>query len=184
MNKGKAVNAKKVLIRNSKQSLPKTKQENEEKTVKIAKSTEKISKCEENDDFELPELYSALKLAKKIEEIGNYKKNKSSFNKNDNKIEKLAIDEKVTKKMNFPYDQAIYRDLIQLNSHGHQNQCLINKNKVFSNEKDLEPNLADFSDNYVVRERFYKPNVNSLNKGLTNCNNNNLKLYNILRIHE
>lgn len=87
----------------------------------------------------------------------------------------------MSRKVNFSHDQAIYKDLIQLNSPVLQNQPNTIK-KVPSIQKDREPNLSNFINDYTVQERFYKPELTAINRTLTNTNNS-LRLYNVLQIH-
>ncbi|XP_019880414.2 uncharacterized protein LOC109608427 [Aethina tumida] len=180
MNKQKSFDHKKKLVRNTAEKVSNAIVQDQHSAKKIHTETKQIeSKSEKTTDeklFELPRLYSSLRLSKKIDEVNSQKPKSTVDSKKD-----LAIDEKVSRKVNFSHDQAIYKDLIQLNSPVLQNQPNTIK-KVPSIQKDREPNLSNFINDYTVQERFYKPELTAINRTLTNTNNS-LRLYNVLQIH-
>ncbi|KAF7265208.1 hypothetical protein GWI33_021319 [Rhynchophorus ferrugineus] len=106
-----------------------------------------------NKEFHTPEMQSTLKISKSVDSVTKPRNTLgvSAVNKNE-----LASEEKVSKKVNFPYGQFVFKDLIPLCSEGTKSVPLIvNRGPVL--QKDPEPKLNNFIDNEVKEgnKQFY-----------------------------
>lgn len=94
MNKQKSFDHKKKLVRNTAEKVSNAIVQDQHSVKKIHTETKQIeSKSEKTTDeklFELPRLYSSLRLSKKIDEVNSQKPKSTVDSKKD-----LAIDEKV-----------------------------------------------------------------------------------------
>lgn len=86
----------------------------------------------------------------------------------------------VTRKVNFPYDQPIYRDLIPLTTVQHAQPVVTSRGPIL--QKDKEPMLANFIETKKPPIYYCLPKVKLENKGmLIDCNS--LRLYHNIDKH-
>ncbi|XP_018567489.1 uncharacterized protein LOC108908065 [Anoplophora glabripennis] len=189
MNKAKKTEYKKILVRNTEKPVSKSKVVIEEsKTSLKTACTENIApqkkpdkpiekRCEVSEtNLDLPELYSTLRISKKIDNVVKPRKTKSCSDVD----KKLAVDEKVTKKVNFPYDQTVYKDLIPLTYRKVQMQRPPSRPPL--PQKDIEPVLSDFLTprQSTEKQSFYAPTVKvEIEPVIISCDN--LRLYRTLQ---
>lgn len=193
----KKVDFKKTLVRNTvqtnrKPNLVTTSVKSKSKTNN--RTLQENAPTRDNCKIDKPELQSTLKLTKNIDEIVKHKLTKSIT-----ETAKLAIDEKVffpyftllliifnvfkvTRKVNFPYDQNIYKDLIPLEI-DHCKSPTVIASRAPLPYKDKEPVLSDFSKKKIVPKYYCLPNVNIENRATTVLSNN-LRLYHIIEKHD
>ncbi|KAJ8942950.1 hypothetical protein NQ314_009863 [Rhamnusium bicolor] len=189
MNKPKKVDYKKTLVRNTERPVSKCKlvvadsqttlkDETIKKVVTQTKIDKSVDKASETTTAKLdsPELYSTLKLSHRIDNIVKPRKTKSC---SDVEKKKLAVDEKLSRKVNFPYDQPIYKDLIPLTCNRVQSQPVIASRGPLP-QKDKEPVLSDFIEARKIPNYYYLPTVKIENKPIT-ISNDNLRLYKLLQ---
>ncbi|VEN57374.1 unnamed protein product [Callosobruchus maculatus] len=122
-----------------------------------------------------PELHSTLKLSKKIDDIVNARRIKSC---SDVDTKKLAVDEKISRQVNFPYDRAIYKDLIPLTSEKCSSQPMLSSRPPMP-QKDKEPVLSDFIEPKKTCNYYFLPSVN-IETPSSIAGSDNLRLYRIL----
>ncbi|KAJ8951728.1 hypothetical protein NQ318_012579 [Aromia moschata] len=115
---------------------------------------------------------------KRIDRIVEPRKTKSC---SDVDKTKLAVDEKVSRKVNFPYDQPVYKDLIPLSCNKIPSQPIITSRGPLP-QKDKEPVLLDFIEARKVPQYYYLPNIKIESK-LTTISSTNLRLYKMLKIN-
>lgn len=84
----------------------------------------------------------------------------------------------MTRKVNFPYDQPIYKDLIPLQGPTRPPLHLVSREPL--PHKDKEPNLWDFIKVKEEKEFIYRPTIN-IEKSGPLPGLNNLRLYKILQ---
>ncbi|CAH1972069.1 unnamed protein product [Acanthoscelides obtectus] len=136
-----------------------------------AKSTSSESQLK----LDKPELQSTLKLSKKIDDIVNARRTKSC---SDVDPKKLAVDEKISRQVNFPYDKPIYKGLIPLTSEKYPSQPMTSSRPPLL-QKDKEPLLSDFVELKKNCNYYFLPSVNIENTmNVVGCDN--LRLYRIL----
>lgn len=88
----------------------------------------------------------------------------------------------VTRKVNFPYEQHIYKDLIPLETdHCKGTQIITSRGPL--PQKDKEPVLSDFLETKPNPKYFCLPQINIEVRANT-VTTNNLKLYHITEKHE
>lgn len=197
MNKPKHSEVKKTLVRNPEQPAPKTitvKKSNisthhsanelssntREKTQDSGFSKEKVVV---KTRFNTPELHSTLKLSKKIDEVVKPRKTKSLSDVDKNR---LAVDEKVTRKVNFPYGQPVFKDLIPLSNNEVKSQpSLVSRGPILP--KDKEPVLSDFLEPRKPKIYYHLPNCGTKTfeeRGIFISATDSLRLYKILQINK
>ncbi|XP_057665192.1 uncharacterized protein LOC130899332 [Diorhabda carinulata] len=171
---------KKVLVRNTERPVP------EIKVVKSfsnerdnsPKKTEQVSETKTTvESFDTPEPYSTLSLSKQVDYITKYRKVKSVFEQN----KKLAVDEKVSRQVNFPYNQPIYKNLIPLRCEKIPATTFTATRSPLP-QKDKEVALTDFIKPRTVKNYYSLPSIDFEDK-IVPCKNNNLRLYKILQIN-
>ncbi|KAL1497685.1 hypothetical protein ABEB36_008604 [Hypothenemus hampei] len=159
---------RKTLIRNPERSKPKT-----VVVIPAALASSKVNfhgstKTDVNDDsmkyepkeravtFGVPEMHSTLQLSKKIDEIIKPRKCKSL---SDVGKKKLAVDEKVTRKVNFPCDQPVFRNLIPLTNNEIKTlpPSVNLRGPIY--QKDKEPILTDFLEPRKQKVIYHKPRI-------------------------
>lgn len=84
---------------------------------------------------------------------------------------------KVTRKVNFPYDQPIYKDLIPLEIDHCKSSAVISSREPLPH-KDKEPLLFDFLETKSMPKYYCYPVIKVESKSNT-ITTNNLKLYHI-----
>ncbi|KAG5883610.1 hypothetical protein JTB14_025184 [Gonioctena quinquepunctata] len=191
MNKQKTV-IKKTLIRNTEKPVQKFKvttitdaqtlsKEPDNLNSDVVQNLDKITseKLKTQPKFDSPKLYSTLKLSQKIDNIVKPRKTKSC---SDVVIRKLAAEEKVTRKVNFPYSEPIYKDLIPLSCEQTHAQPLFQSREPLP-QKDKEPLLSDFTHSGMVPNYYNLPNIKLENKVFTIASNN-LKLYKLIELND
>nr|CAH7736197.1 unnamed protein product [Callosobruchus chinensis] len=139
-------------------------------------SRSKSTSSETELNLNKPELNSTLKLSKKIDDIVNARRIKSC---SDVDSTKLAADEKISRQVNFPYDRAIYKDLIPLTSEKCSSQPMLSSRPPLPH-KDKEPILSDFVEPKKTCNYYFLPSVN-IETPLSVVKSDNLRLYRILR---
>lgn len=82
---------------------------------------------------------------------------------------------KVTRRVNFPYDKPIYKDLIPLEVDQCKSSTVISSRGPLP-QKDKEPLLANFLDTKTMPKYYCCPSTKVENKFDT-VTNNNLRLY-------
>nr|CAI5827547.1 unnamed protein product [Callosobruchus analis] len=122
-----------------------------------------------------PELNSTLKLSKKIDDVVNARRIKSC----SDDTKKLAADEKISRQVNFPYDKAIYRDLIPLTSEKCSSQPMLSSRPPLP-QKDKEPLLSDFIEPKKTSNYYFLPSLN-IETPTNIVGSDNLRLYRILQ---
>jgi len=191
MNRPKPACAKKTLVRNPEQPIPKTVTIKPPKNcipsksdAKPGQSTGILNTGRKTTNFNVPEMHSTLKLSKKIDKIVNPSKTEI-IPKVDHT--KLAIDEKVSRKVNFPYGQSVFKDLIPLTDNELKVQPVaLTKGPAY--QKDKEPILSDFFQARKQQVYYHNPR-NSIkyleeNKPHVFPTNSSLRLYRVLKINE
>ncbi|XP_066250360.1 uncharacterized protein [Euwallacea similis] len=193
MNKPKCSSVKKTLVRNPKQPVAQT---IKSFPFKSSIATDVESSCmtsskpqqapktqpEPKIRFDLPEIHSALKLSRKADELVKPRKTKSLSDVD--KASKLAFEEKISRKVNIPYDQPVFKDLIPLeNSEVKIQKHVVTKSPVY--QKCQEPVLADFLEPREQKNYYRKPQ--KFTQYLVDKKSSfadGLKLYNVLYINE
>lgn len=170
---------KKVLVRNTERPVPESKviksfsndqDNNPTKTEQIPKTKTTV------ESFDTPEPYSTLSLSKQVDYITKYRKLKTVPEPD----KKLAVDEKVSRQVNFPYNQPIYKDLISLRCDKIPTPTFTAPRSPLP-QKDKEVVLTDFIKPRTVPNYYSLPNIDIEDK-IVPCKNNNLRLYKILQI--
>ncbi|KAJ8984323.1 hypothetical protein NQ317_012542 [Molorchus minor] len=154
----------------------KTLGKSEKSSVTATSITEKLDRPGVDANLDSPELYSTLKLSKQIDHVVKPRKTKSC---SDVDKRKLAVDDKVLRKVNFPYDQPIYKDLIPLTCDRVHSQPVISSRGPLP-QKDKEPVLSDFLEKKEMPQYYCLPSIKIENK-LTIIGSNNLRLYKLLQ---
>lgn len=179
---------KKSFVRNTERQKPKTVVINEqekgkvtpEETLPKTKESEKKLQKESSTKFDIPAVNSAMMIAKKTEMVKNIKPRKVKSASTLPDINKLTVDEKITRKMNFPYDQPIYKGLIPLCTSKPQPQKVPSVIRIPLKPKDPEPKLTDSLTpeklpEYKYTVKIEKPTVPIIKE---NCN---FKLYKMMQ---
>jgi hypothetical protein len=181
MNKPKKSDPKKILVRNTERPIPKTrliieeKAENKEKKKSELESQQTKSHRFQSK-FQSPELNSALRIAKKIDKVEKTKVGKVQ------KIPDVAFNEKVTRKINFPVDQLIYKDLIPLQVPSRPPPVLSSREPL--PQKDKEPVLSSYAKVKKAKEFIYQPSIKSSDRPSATLQLNNLRLYKIIQMNQ
>lgn len=179
-------NYKKHLIRNTELSVPETEVTKSAPPPTPIEEVEKKSNKTVPGRFTTPEPYSTLKLSTKIDNVVQTRKCKST---SDLDKKKLALDEKVARQVNFPFDQAIYKDLVPLRCNkNNENQLQsTSSNRTLVHQKDKEPNLMDFvTQEKIVEEHHFlgKSGFNFKENKSAPLQQSNLSLYKALQLHK
>ncbi|XP_023026493.1 uncharacterized protein [Leptinotarsa decemlineata] len=179
----------KTLVRNTEKPVQKCKvvpdaptetEKKDSKNLNPADSKKTISERNKpQTKFDVPTLCSTLKLSKKIDEISKPRKTKSL---SDVGHKKLAVDEKVTQKINFPYSEPNFRNLIPLSVSQAPSQPLVASREPLPH-KDKEPLLVDFVEQKTVPDYYSLPSVKIENRTLL-VKSNNLRLYKMLELND
>ncbi|XP_066140109.1 uncharacterized protein [Euwallacea fornicatus] len=193
MNKSKGTSVKKTLVRNPKEPVPPTIKSfpfkssiatNVESSCMTSLKSQKAPQTQPDPKirFDLPEIHSALKLSKKADELV---KPRNTKNLSDvDKASRFAFEEKISRKVNIPYDQQVFKDLIPLeNSEAKLQKYVVAKSPIY--QKCQEPVLADFLEPRVQRNYYHKPQ--KFTQYLVDKKSSfadGLRLYNILYINE
>ncbi|XP_060521287.1 uncharacterized protein LOC132698957 [Cylas formicarius] len=185
MNKDKKAECKKKLVRNSEQPLPKITPVVSKTSLQTSNDSGKNEKSLVHNlsksDFDKPEPCSTLHFSKKIEAVVKPRKTKS-LSEADRL--KLAVDEKITRRVNFPLDQPVYKDLIPLGSQQPKSQSVLPARAPLP-AKDKEPLLSDFIEPKKVRNYCHTLNVKlPLSDSIVSVPpSHNLRLYKILQVN-
>ncbi|KAJ8923442.1 hypothetical protein NQ315_002001 [Exocentrus adspersus] len=187
MNKQK-VDCKKTLVRNPEKPVAKSKVivESKSRTSVKTQNTVGQKRCDNpvkrsqisKTDLDLPELYSTLKISKEIDDTINRRTKSCS----DDKV--LTIDDKIAKKVNFPYNKSVYKGLVPLGCAKATVQSLPHPRSPFP-QKDEIPVLSDFvTPREELQEKyFHAPKVKIDNKPSI-VTDDNLRLYRILHKYD
>lgn len=154
----------------------KTSGKTDKTTEKYVETTERASKTTrktEDPNFNEPQVYSTATISKAIEELQHVKPKKLKSTNELKKEEKLALDEKLTRHMNFPYDKSIYKNLIPLCVKTTTAPVLITRGPL--PQKDAEPSLSDFLVEKEKAEYSYEV-ASKLNIAELNRSYNGLKM--------
>ncbi|XP_030768006.1 uncharacterized protein LOC115891631 [Sitophilus oryzae] len=188
MSNLKNAEAKKVLKRNTELTIPKNDPKLSKKPVESKTSLKTFlpSKCpsskSQSVDFRVPEMQSTLKLSKVIDDIVKPRKTSSAL---DVDKKKLALDEKVSRKVNFPYTKSVYKDLIPLCTKDKKPQTLlVARNPVY--QRDPEPVLENYLEPRKVPSHYYLPPFNRQQRNAKDYVSvtNGLNLYKTIQINE
>ncbi|KAJ3646613.1 hypothetical protein Zmor_024194 [Zophobas morio] len=177
MNKGKKSEPKKILVRNTELPVPKTrlllegKSKIKEKPKTEEPNVHKTKSANSRPKFHVPELHSTLKISDKIDKLEKTKPQK--FQKD------VAFCEKVTRKVNFPADRPIYKDLIPLQVPAKSPPVLSSREPL--PQKDKEPSLSSYAHPTAPREYIYVPSIKT-NMRSTSSSVDNLHLYKVMQM--
>ncbi|XP_050299657.1 uncharacterized protein LOC126738388 [Anthonomus grandis grandis] len=117
MNRAKRSDFKVTLVRNPTKSLSKS--QLMDAPSKISSSSKiNISSCSNlnkashnRSEFSIPDMQSALKLSKKIDEVVTIGKKQPS---NVRRLQQQAVEERALKNLNIPYNKPLFKNLISL----------------------------------------------------------------------
>ncbi|XP_044252931.1 uncharacterized protein LOC123003932 [Tribolium madens] len=173
MNKVKKNDPKVTLVRNTELPVPKTKLviEGNHKNVGKKKNC-KVAPKQSESNFEFPQLNSVLKITEKMERV------KSATNV---KVSNIAFSEKMTRKVNFPSDKPIYKDLIPLEVPSKSPPVITSREPL--PQKDREPILSNYVKPPESREFYYQPTPR-LESQPPQSGFSNLRLYKLIQSHQ
>ncbi|GLV45995.1 hypothetical protein CBL_13440 [Carabus blaptoides fortunei] len=145
------LNCNKQILRYSEDNIPKhvkIQQLPEPKSTR--KATKEDSKHEEiipkDPVVTVPKINSTIGIKKRVKQVEHVKPRKVKSLTDLPKPERVTVDEKLTKKMNFPFDQKLYKELISLK--------LVEKPVLQPLSTNFEPVLKDRVPNL---EDFFQP---------------------------
>ncbi|GJQ82259.1 hypothetical protein Trydic_g19458 [Trypoxylus dichotomus] len=132
---------------------------------KQQKPQNEVKRPEEDNSskFDGPQTYSTQGITRKIKIVEKIEARKGKGISDMDKNQHLILGEKITKQVNFPYEQPIYKDLIPL-CVKMQSQPMIASRKPLP-LKDKEPVLNDFFVPRKTPEYNYKVSNQIANKG-------------------
>lgn len=87
----------------------------------------------------------------------------------------------MTRKVNFPYEQHIYKDLIPLEIDQYKTPISLSSRGPLP-QKDREPILSDFLESKPIPKYYCYPNF-KVDSKFNNITSNNLRLYYIMEKH-
>ncbi|XP_023942790.2 uncharacterized protein LOC112049220 [Bicyclus anynana] len=144
---------KKTLIRNYEQKIPVVK-----KTGAVSAGSSKEKSYSNRDELDHPKLCSSQVIAHYLSDVKRSAPPPTSAE--DLRINKSKISSKITKKLNFHFNDRIYRDLVELNADDTNRKNKKDKKPKVVMKKDQEPNIEDFC--HDEKEDDLSPNIPSI----------------------
>ncbi|XP_045774721.1 uncharacterized protein LOC123873743 [Maniola jurtina] len=142
---------KKTLLRNYEQKV-----RSDLKPVVVSAGSSKETSCANKKELDQPTLCSSEALANYLSDVK--KSVPPPLSEEDLKVSKSQLSAKITKKLNFHFNDRIYKNLVELNIDVANTKNKKDKKiKNISIKKDLEPNIEDFCHN--EKEDDLVPNI-------------------------
>ncbi|XP_039756266.1 uncharacterized protein LOC120630962 [Pararge aegeria] len=141
---------KKTLLRNYEQKVDKDK-----KTRTVSAGSSKVKACSNKNELDHPALCSSAALANFISDVKNSAPPPHSLE--DLKVSKTELSAKITRKLNFHFNDRIYRNLVELNADIANVKNKKDKKTKAPLKKDQEPSIEDFC--HDEKEDDLPPNI-------------------------